>query len=98
MKTALFYDTQSETNNNIELFIKTVSAFKDIKCDLSAFDVDARRANRPILATCANMKIQVTDIYSYDELANLGKEGYKLVSVNNLEEYAERLANTYKYC
>lgn len=98
MKNLIFIDTAGIPTEVIKTFLLTVSQFKDIKCELSPFDIDARRKNRPLLVTTMPHKIQSTDIYNYDELAAMGKEGYTLISANSLEEYANKLATQFKYC
>jgi len=99
MKKVIFYNTMADGNELVKNFLLVVSQFKDIKCDLSAFDVDinARRKSRPLLCTCIDNKITSTDIYNFDELAALGKEGFTLISAESFEQYAGKFANELKY-
>lgn len=98
MKKLLFLDTTYISNEELEIFILTISAFKDIKCDLSRFDVERTRLRLPLLIVLCPNKISSTSLYSYDSLANLQKEGYIAESAKDLEDMALKLAGDYKYC
>ena len=97
MKSLLFLDTSNISDIEIKTFILSISKFKDLKTDISQFEIERVRPLKPLLITLFKQKLESTNLWNYDNLANLGKEGYKIISVQNLEEYAERLANEFKY-
>jgi hypothetical protein len=96
-KTLLFLDTSNISDIEIKTFLLSISKFKDLKTEISQFEIDRIRPSKPLLITLFKQKLESTDFWNYDNLANLGKEGYKIISVHTLEEYAEKLANEFKY-
>jgi len=97
MKKLIFLNTLAITNHEIELFIKVVSQFKDLKCDLSPFDVDRVRARKPLLILTYSDVIKGTSLYSFDELTELHKAGHVSQTVKDLEEFARVIANDLRY-
>lgn len=94
----LYIDTSHLSNEVVATFVQTVSHFRDIKCDLSPFDVDNIRKRKPLLIwVCGAHKCEVTSLFTYDDLAQFGKDGYMLNSAKDLNDFADRLANDFRY-
>jgi len=97
MKKLIFLNILCVTNHELELFVKVVSQFKDIKCDLTPFDVDKVRARKPLLILTYSDAIECTSLYSFDDLNDLHKAGYLSQTVKDLEDFARVISNDLKY-
>lgn len=98
MKTVLFINTTGISDEVLKTFILCVSSFKDIKCELSAFDVERRSSSKPVLATIINNYIQTTDLFQFSDISTFMSEGYNVVNAESLENYSKKLANDFQYC
>jgi len=97
MKTAYFLELGSMQDKEIIDYIMLLNCARDITCQLSAHCVEYK-GEKVILIALIDGDSMELDLWSYDQLSELGKEGYKLKSAKDKYQFfTELVKGEYKF-
>lgn len=99
MKVAYYLQVMNLSDIEIQDLLIYIYACKKYECDLTPFDVENRvgREHALLIAHTSSDAIKL-DLFNYDSLAALGKEGYEIVSTPDKYEFFKQLTvGRFKY-
>ena len=97
MKTAFYLELGNMQSEEIKDLIMFIGCTRSINCTLSDHCIDYKGDKLLLIALTEGDKMEL-DLWSYNDLAELGQEGYKLVSAKDKFIFMhELIQGDYKY-
>ena len=94
---AYYLQVANLSDKELEDLVLYIHSARNIKCGLSGFDIKTRGEKQVLIALTEGEKISL-DLWTHNELASFGNEGYKLQSALGKFDFArELIRGDFKY-
>lgn len=99
MERAFYLETTQLNDTEVKDLIKYIHATKGYECGLTPHEIETRFvSSKPVLIALTKGEKISLDLWSYDSLAEFGKEGYKLQSADDkLDFFTELTVGLFRY-
>lgn len=100
MRTLLYLDTSGHSDQEVTVFILCLGGMlgERTNIDVSAFEIERQRKREPLFAFHYDGQVMNSGrFWSWQDLAEIGQAGTKVVQVASFRDFVHQVRTTYKY-